>query len=451
MKIALKRRAAGHLSARIASALLLSGAIALTGCSLFDKKKTPPLPGERISVLDLQHHLEPEKNSAAARFAPPAAWQNKYWPQPGGFPGHAMQNMALNPGELHPAWQVSIGHGATDRLPLTAQPVVAAGRVYTVDRSDQLTSFDARTGAKIWTVDLRPAQHGEDIIGGGVSFGDGRLFATNGYNEVLSLDPRTGRTIWRIHVPTPLRAAPTVAQDKLYVLTLDNHLYALNAETGAQLWDYIGVGETAGLIGTASPAADADIVVPVFTSGEIDALRAQNGEVAWQATLADISTPGLQSLADIRGLPVIDKGVVFAVSYGGRLIALDERSGDKIWQRDIGSAVTPWLSGSQLFVMTTENELVSLNRDTGAIAWVRPLPRYKDEDEHKHPLSWTAPIMAGGRLIVAGTNGDLVEYESATGKPLRATHLQKSVTIDPLVADGILYVLTDDGTLIAYH
>ena len=54
--------------------------------------------------------------------------------------------------------------------------------------------------------------------------------------------------------------------------------FALDAETGAVDWTHTGIEETAGLIGSASPTVDGDIVIVPYSSGEIFALRAQNGQ-----------------------------------------------------------------------------------------------------------------------------------------------------------------------------
>jgi len=426
-------------------------AMLLTACGSSDKKK--PLPGARVSVLELQRHIEPDNPALKAEgFIAPPAWKNDFWPQAGGYPNHAMQALALNEAPLKKMWSASIGSGASERLPLTAQPIVVDGRIFTVDTDAVLSAFSIGGGKRLWQVKIGGVKRGEPVIGGGIAYSDGKIFATNGYNEVIALNPDDGKTIWRVRIPAAARAAPTVMDDRLFVSTLDNHLYALSATDGAQLWEFAGVAESAGLLGAASPAASKDIVIPAFSSGEIFGLRLENGSVAWSENLSAAGlSGGLAGLSAIRGLPVLDKGEVFAVSFGGRIIAIDERTGTRAWQREIGSAVTPWLAGNHLFVLSTENELVSLGRDEGTISWVTPLPRFKDKDSHKNPLYWTAPILAGGRLIVAGTNGDMVEADPADGKIIRTTHLDKPVTIDPVVAGGVLYLLADDGTLMAFQ
>ena len=101
--------------------------LALNACSgvLFQDAEEPALPGERISVLELQKSLEADDPVFENQgLITPAAWKNEYWPQNGGYPNHSMQNLSLNHGELSKRWKTSIGKGATSELPLVTQPTV---------------------------------------------------------------------------------------------------------------------------------------------------------------------------------------------------------------------------------------------------------------------------------------------------------------------------------------
>lgn len=423
------------------------------GGAWFGDRGDPPLPGERIPVLELQRTLEPDDIVLSAQgFIAPPVWQNEFWPQAGGYPNHSMQHLSLNPGPLSLAWQARIGEGATRRIPLTAQPVIADGRVFTQDRSHNLTAFDVTNGRQLWRVNVRKRGERNDVIGGGVAYGRGMVFVTGGYNEIQALDPENGALIWQADLPGPARAAPTVMDDRVFVTTLDNTIVALNRTNGEFLWDYAGLPETAALIGAASPAATASLVVPAFSSGEIYALQIENGTVIWSEDLSPLrQTVGVGAIPEVRGLPVIDRGLVIAVSFGGRMVAIDERTGERVWQREIGSAETPWVVGNNIFVVTTNNELVAMGRESGAIRWVRQLARFENPERRTNPLLWTGPVFAGGRVLLASSNGQLVEVDPEDGAIIRETRIGKRVSLPLAVAGDTLYILADDGTLLAYR
>jgi outer membrane protein assembly factor BamB len=239
--------------------------------------------------------------------------------------------------------------------------------------------------------------------------------------------------------------------EKLYIITLDNRLMALSTTDGTSLWNYTGVTETTNLLGSVSPAVDSSAVILPQSSGEIFSLHIENGQAAWQDNLSAISRTGtLSGIADIRGQPVIDQGLVYAISYSGRMVALDEVSGQRVWQREIGGGEMPWAAGANVFVISTEQQLISLTRQNGDIRWITALPRYKDDDKDK-PIVWTGPVLAGGRLISASSGGQLIEADPQDGKIIKTTDLPGPVFIPPVVAANTLFVLTQKGDLVAYR
>ncbi len=423
--------------------------IALSSCSVFsDKNEIPPLKGERISVLELSQSLEPDDAALQAQgLITPAPWQNAFWPQSGGYPNHAMQNLALNEGELKKLWSADIGDGTTNDLPLTAQPVLVDGVIFTLDTDSNLSAFNAETGKQKWRAGVRDPDEDDPVISGGISYAAGILYVTNGYDELLAVRPHDGAIIWRKQIPEPSRAAPTILNGRLFVTTLDNRLLALNATTGALLWEYSALSESVSLVGAASAAANRDIVIPVFSSGEVSALRVENGSIAWSDNLSGIrKMGGLAGLSDIKALPIIDKGLVIVMSFNGKLVAIDERTGVRVWQREIGGSNTPWVAGNHLFVLTSNSELAALSRDTGAIAWVTTLAKKVDGD----PIFYSGPLMAGGRLMIIDTEGIISEFNPENGDVLRRWDTDKETALPPIVANGVLYVLAEDGSLTAY-
>jgi outer membrane protein assembly factor BamB len=178
----------------------------------------------------------------------------------------------------------------------------------------------------------------------------------------------------------------------------------------------------------------------------------QNGSVAWSDNISpSVRVGGLSALPDIQALPVLDKGIVIGISYGGRIAAIDERSGQRIWQRDLSGADTPWVSGNHLFLISSQNELTALGRDTGGIRWVKPIKSYVNADEAGTSLDWNGPVLAGGRLIITGPEGILLEVNPVDGSLIRRMQTGDTAVVTPVVANGVLLLLLADGTLVAYR
>ncbi len=427
---------------------------ALTSCEtvtdLFKETPPPPLSGDRRPALPLDQAINLIPDTEAGTATVPDAWSADNWPQAGGHAGHAMQNLALSSGDLQKKWSTDIGTGSTKAVPLTAQPVVMDGRLYAMDSENQLSSIDIKTGKVYWRLYVGAKFEDDVAIGGGLAAVDGRIYITNGYAEALALT-ESGEEVWRVRLPAPARAAPAVLDGRVYVMTLDGQILSMNIDDGVQLWSYRGITDGTRVLGAPTPAVDREIVVAPFSSGELVALRVENGTVAWADNLAPtLRFGGLDSLADIRAHPILDDKTVIAISYAGRLVAIDERTGARVWQSDIGGGDTPWVAAETIYVLSKESTLVALSKGDGLVRWRLDLPRYDDPNSKKNPVLWAGPMMAGGRLLVTGTYGRALWVDPQSGQVVGEMNIGDTLAVPPLVVQNTLFTLARDGTLTAW-
>ncbi|MBL4747982.1 MAG: PQQ-binding-like beta-propeller repeat protein, partial [Magnetovibrio sp.] len=306
--------------------------------SWIGNNQSPPLPGERISVLRHATALQADPETDASLIRLPAPSPTPDWPQNGGYANHAMYHIAAAP-NLTEAWTRDIGTGTTSGQRLTATPIVAGGRVFAIDVYSVVTAYDALTGRKLWTTKLTPPEEDDGHISGGLAFEDGRVFAGTGFAQVVAMDAVTGKIIWRKNVGAPIHSAPTVRGGRVFAVSLDNTLHALSAYDGHVLWTHNGSPETAILLGGASPAVDSGIVVVPYSSGELVALKVENGRQLWIDSLTSRRrTDSTASMAHIRANPVMDRGRVFAISHSGLMVSIDLRTGQRVWEKNIGVA-----------------------------------------------------------------------------------------------------------------
>lgn len=431
--------------------LMSAALITLPACGK-TKGKKPVTMGERISVLDYEREVQASAELQGVEVVLPAAQVNAEWDQPGGNSAKSMGNLALaaQPSRL---WTASIGRGSDATRRLNATPVVSANRLFTIDTEGQVSAFEADTGRKLWEVTLGlKNEGGRPAFGGGVSVSGERVYVTTGLGEVAALEAATGKQLWRIRRPTPLRGAPSVDQQRLFVVSIDGQLTSLSTETGEELWIANATVEPAAIMGPGAPAVSLDTVVAGFASGELFALRVENGRTSWQDQLSRTGrTTALGALAGIAASPVIDKGRVFAIGHGGRMVALELATGQRVWEREFAGVNTPWPAGDWIFTVTVEAELVALSRADGKIRWVTDLGRWKKEKSKKGAVEWFGPILAGDQLRLVSSLGKMVTVSPATGEIINTTKLQGPAYLPPIVANGILYILTDDGKISAYR
>jgi outer membrane protein assembly factor BamB len=349
---------------------------------------------------------------------------------------------------IAPLWTVSIGSGNGEGR-LLSSPVVKEGIIYALDASGQVVALQASSGETLWRVNISPEGQEGSIIGGGLAFGADKIFVTSPHAEVLALNTKTGEILWRTPTQSPVRAAPTFSDGRLYVLTISNQLEVLDGATGNRLWDHAGITEFAGLLGTAAPAVSKGVVIVAYSSGEIYALKAENGHQLWTETLSATRRPdSLSSLSHIKALPVIDQNMVFIVGYNQKMAAYDLRRGAKIWERSIGGLRTPAVSGDFIFMINSHNEIICLTRNYGQVVWVKKL---ESDPEYPYKVIWDGPIVANNKLYIVNGNGTLLALDPTNGTVLSTTLLGAPVSLAPFVAQETLYILTDNGDLMAFR
>lgn len=439
----------------------------LAGCGMF-RSRTPVTPtvGDRVAVLGTESAIEVDPALAAVPVAVPGPVANSDWAQPGGNPAKSMVHVALGAAPVR-AWSASIGPGSSSRARLAAEPVVADGKVFTIDTRAVVRAFNAQTGGQLWETQVRGEQaSSETLFGGGVSYEGGRVYATNGSGYAAALDANSGAQQWIVRPGGPLRGAPTIAAGSVYVISQDNQIYALNAADGRRQWNGAAAVELAGVFGAAAPAFAQSTLVAGFSSGELTAYRYENGQVVWQDALArtGISTV-VGNVSDIDADPVIDNGRVFAVGQGGRMVAVELITGQRAWELNISGISTPWVAGDWVFVVTDRAQLLAVSRASGRIRWMSQLERFRTPERRSDPdragnvtvrpgqgpIFWRGPVLAGGRLVLASSTGQIVFVNPADGAVQQTIPGTTPISLPPVVAGGMMYVLDDNGQLTAYR
>lgn len=430
-------------------------ALAVSGCGIFGgsgDKATTPTVGNRVPILSrIEAGATVDPALAATSVIVPTAQANADWPQPGGAASNAIGHVALGAAPAL-AWTAEI-EGSSTRRRLGSSPVVGGGNLYVVDTSGTIRAFDAASGGAVWTKRLElPDNLRASLFGGGVSYAADQLFATDGVGNVVAMDAATGDIRWQVNPAGPLRNAPTVAFNQVFVMTQDNQIHALNAADGSTVWSDTAAAGQAGVFGVGAPAAAQGTVIAGYSSGELSAYRYENGRNLWSDALArtSISTQ-VGTLTDVDAGPIIDAGIVYALGQGGRMAAYDLLSGQRQWELNIAGISTPAVAGEWLFTLTDKAELLSIQRSSGKVRWLSQLQRYRDAEDRRGEVFWTGPVLAGNSLWVASSRGAVMRVDVMTGEATPFQQLDSGVSLPPVVAGGTLYILADSGRIHAYR
>ena len=420
-----------------------------------EKQKKVRVEGERKAIIAKQIKLAPDDSLNEIIIQLPAPKLNANWPQRGGIATHALKHVQLADAPQR-VWQSKIGEGSSASIALTAAPIVFNGLVMTLDTTGKVRAFALKTGELRWEKILKLNENAV-IFGGGLGSGQNKLYISLGSGELIALDIQNGEELWRVSTGRALRSAPSYADGRIFVTTLDNMTFAFSASTGISLWSHTGMIANAALLGAASPAIENNKVILAYSSGELYALQTNNGRIFWGDNLSVMrGSSGVTRISHVRGNPVIDENMVFATSHSGRLIALDLKTGRRLWELPIASRVMPWVAGNYLYVISTGRQLICLTKRDGRVKWITKLPEFSYKNslplkKEKIVIEYSEPVLAGDRLIIASSIGKIYSVSPYTGRILGETQLDGNIFIEPIVADKTLLLLDKQGNLTAFR
>jgi outer membrane protein assembly factor BamB len=251
--------------------------------------------------------------------------------------GHSLY--AFEPSGAAPSkrlWQFP-GNGA----PLTS-PVVAEGLVVFGSGDHNVYALDARTGKVKWTGTTGY------VFTAAPAISDGVVVIGDQGGNIDGFDLKTGKSLWSFSAGT-IDVAAVIAGDSAYVVSEDHSVYALNITNGQQVWQY-SMDDYAEF----SPLLAGNLVIAANRAGQLVALDAKTGKLAWQTNLngTPFSQPELWPAENAVGLKIGDHAVG----------AFDVATGKALWLYNTPLVVTPpVVNGKNVDVVTSAGQVLALD------------------------------------------------------------------------------------------
>jgi outer membrane protein assembly factor BamB len=418
---------------------------ALSACGSSDEQLT----GQRFA-LGANEGTVVQNRTTSIRL--PRAVSNANWTDVNGSAQHKFSHAAFTTNPVL-RWTADIGKGVGRNTRITSGPVAAGGLVYTLDGAGMVTALSS-DGTISWSLNLSPTgEKPEDGSGGGLSIANGVLYAGTGFGELLAIDPTSGGILWRRMFEAAIRSAPTSDGRRVFVVTRADVAYAVNASDGSLEWLQRGAtSSTGGLEGGASPAVSGRNVVVPFSSGEVLMIRSNNGELKWQQGLGGARpATSLAFIGDISGDPVIDGNDVYVSNLAGETVKLRLSSGERRWTLNVGASDPVWPVGGSVFLVSDKAQLMRVNANTGSVIWSQQLPQFGKPEKRDDMIRHYGPVLAGGLMWIAGRDRQLRGFEPEGGQMVRSVTIPGGAAAAPIIAAGVMYILSLDGELHAFQ
>ncbi|BDW82074.1 pyrrolo-quinoline quinone [Erythrobacter sp. Dej080120_24] len=245
-----------------------------------------------------------------------------------------------------------------------------------------------------------------------------------------------------------LAASPVIGGQMLFAEGTDGTIHAFDKNTGARLWERAEENMEKDL----RPAAfgggvsyDNGIIYATNGVGDVKAMTAQTGESLWKVKPA----------GPLRGSPTIAFGQVFVMTQDNQIISLDARNGDLLWnesgsttQSGVFGVAAPAAGQGTVIAGYSSGELSAYRYENGRILWADALARTNISTTVSSITDIDAdPIIDSGRVYALGQGGRMAAYELVTGQRIWELNLAGIST--PAIAGEWIFTLTDDARLLA--
>ncbi len=414
-------------------ACVLSGLI-LVGCA----DTGPKAPKEGRLSLDTYQREDVNMTSSSMRIGP--LKKNEVWSSVYAYTTNNRPHVAL-PETVKQKWRISIGEGVSSNGVMQVAPIVVQDTIYTLDSHFVLQATRMSDGQRLWRKEL-PVSDRSVVKSVGLTRDKGNLYLVSGDGQIVSLDGE-GKLNWEQKTNMSLRTGPVVVGNRLFVTSLNNDVIALDKRNGKMLWTLAGQGAATTFLGMATPAVSEEMIVVPTTTGLVNTYTVDGGGLRWSETMWHARTFSLiQDLPHVSASPVIDGKNVYLIGNAGKMGAYRLVDGRALWTKPIGGRTTPLVSGTALFLIDNQNQLKAMDTRNGHCYW--------DKKLSASDVVWQGPVIAGGKLILTSSQGDIVWFDAISGEELRRDKIAP-IGVAPVIVQDKMLVLTSDGNLYLYQ
>lgn len=333
-------------------------------------------------------------------------------------------------------------------------------KLYVADRHGVVTALDPITGKKIWSnnyATLKKKSRWSNLwgifakkqsakISGGLTVATGKVFFGTENGDVFALDAQTGEQLWHTQVKGEVLSQPAIESGVLAVNTGAGTLFALNAETGESMWSYDSDVPPLSLRGVSEPVGVGGAFIFGTANGRIALAVADSGQIGWEQVIGQArGITVLDRIVDVDTKPLIVGGTAYVVSYDGSLAAIELRTGRVVWKRDYRSYNHVSLAGNNLIVVDIEGVVYALDRRSGTELW-------SQSSISRRSITAATPM---GDYVVVGDRFGFLHWLNQEDGEIVARYSagrnddDRSVFVAPLVIDNRVYAMTRKGRIVA--
>ena len=307
-------------------------------------------------------------------------------------------------------------------------PDFSAQNLFFSDASGNVSSINASTGDRNWSIEL-------NFLASGTSAGFGLVVVSDIDGNVIAVDQNDGSKLWSTNVKGEVLSKVAIDAKVVVVKTGSGELLGLDRENGEILWSYRSKLPLLTVRGSSSPVIVDDLVYVSFDNGRLGVFELNSGFQVWDGAISYVKgVSELENLIDSDSSPVVDGGLIYTTNYQGNLNIFDTAQKRSVWSYETSSFYSPIVSRGMLTIVEANSGLRSFALKTLQESWT-------NEDYVNRDLS--NAVSYKGSLVVGDFEGYVHVIDTLNGKTIGRKKISRKPIKSILSRSDSLYIIDE--------
>ena len=307
-------------------------------------------------------------------------------------------------------------------------PDFSAQNLFFSDASGNVSSINASTGDRNWSIEL-------NFLASGTSAGFGLVVVSDIDGNVIAVDQNDGSKLWSTNVKGEVLSKVAIDAKVVVVKTGSGELLGLDRENGEILWSYRSKLPLLTVRGSSSPVIVDDLVYVSFDNGRLGVFELNSGFQVWDGAISYVKgVSELENLIDSDSSPVVDGGLIYTTNYQGNLNIFDTAQKRSVWSYETSSFYSPIVSRGMLTIVEANSGLRSFALKTLQESWT-------NDDYINRDLS--NAVSYKGSLVVGDFEGYIHVIDTLNGKTIGRKKISRKPIKSIFSRSDSLYVIDE--------
>ena len=307
-------------------------------------------------------------------------------------------------------------------------PDFSAQNLFFSDASGNVSSINASTGDRNWSIEL-------NFLASGTSAGFGLVVVSDIDGNVIAVDQNDGSKLWSTNVKGEVLSKVAIDAKVVVVKTASGELLGLDRENGEILWSYRSKLPLLTVRGSSSPVIVDDLVYVSFDNGRLGVFELNSGFQVWDGAISYVKgVSELENLIDSDSSPVVDGGLIYTTNYQGNLNIFDTAQKRSVWSYETSSFYSPIVSRGMLTIVEANSGLRSFALKTLQESWT-------NDDYINRDLS--NAVSYKGSLVVGDFEGYVHVIDTLNGKTIGRKKISRKPIKSILSRSDSLYIIDE--------